>query len=151
MRVDIDPRSSAHIFLVSAFESGLLFQRCRFCVARRNTGRNRRLQNVFELHARLPSEADAVATTETHVCSGWAVMLSASWAIKSKVFDSHRRWSFVQRTTSDVRVARQGCPPLSGVITSWRWVTPSPVTAHSSRSNVVPGGLNVYSCRRSSW
>src|SRR5262245_25925289 len=29
------------------------------------------------------------------------------------------RSPFIHSTTSDVRVARQGCPPLSGIITSW--------------------------------
>jgi hypothetical protein len=51
---------------------------------------------------------------------------------------------------SEVRVPRQGLPPLSGVIRNRRWVIPSAVTAQSSRSHVVPGGLNVYSWRRNS-
>src|SRR5215510_2935219 len=46
---------------------------------------------------------------------------------------------------SEVSVARPGLPPLSGLIRSCRCVIPSAVTAQSSRSNVVPGGLKVYS------
>ena len=52
--------------------------------------------------------------------------------------------------TSEVRVARHGLLPLSGVIRNCRCVIPSAVTPQSSRSTVVPGGLNVYSWRRSS-
>jgi hypothetical protein len=47
--------------------------------------------------------------------------------------------------TNEVRVARQGLPPLSGFIHSCRCVTPSASTAQSSRSKVVPGGLKLYS------
>ena len=42
---------------------------------------------------------------------------------------------------SEVRVARQGLSPLSGLMTSRRWVTPWAETVHFSRSKVVPGGL----------
>ena len=54
------------------------------------------------------------------------------------------------RKTNDVRVARQGLSPLSGLITSRRWVTPWAETVHFSRSKVVPAGLKLYSCRSSS-
>ena len=47
------------------------------------------------------------------------------------------------RKTNDVRVARQGLSPLSGLITSRKCVTPSAVTAQSSRSKVVAGGLKL--------
>src|SRR4051812_44374920 len=53
-------------------------------------------------------------------------------------------------SVSEVIVARQGLPPLSGLIWSRRWVMLPPDTAQSSRSNVVPGGLKLYSCRTSS-
>ena len=49
-----------------------------------------------------------------------------------------------------MRVARQGLPPLSGLITSRRWVTPWAETVHFSRSKVVPSGLKLNSCRSSS-
>src|SRR5271166_1800869 len=42
---------------------------------------------------------------------------------------------------SEVRVARQGLSPLSGLMTCRRWVTPWAETVHFSRSKVVPGGL----------
>ena len=54
-----------------------------------------------------------------------------------------------KNSASEVIVARQGLPPLSGLITSRRWVTPG-VTVQSSRSKVVPGGLKLYSCRSTS-
>jgi len=47
--------------------------------------------------------------------------------------------------TNEVRVARQGLPPLSGFIHSCRCVTPSALTVQASRSKVVPGGLKLYS------
>jgi hypothetical protein len=60
-----------------------------------------------------------------------------------------RRSTAVQpphRRTNDMIVARQGLPPLSGLIASLRCVTPSAWTAQSSRSNVEPDGLKLYSC-----
>ena len=51
----------------------------------------------------------------------------------------------VRFKTRVVRVAREGFPPLSGFIHNCKCVTPTAVTAQSSRSKVVPGGLKFYS------
>jgi hypothetical protein len=55
-----------------------------------------------------------------------------------------------QARAKDVRVARPTRPPLSGLISSRRCVTPSAKMDQSSRSKLVPGGLKVNSCRTSS-
>ena len=84
------------------------------------------------------AEVDADWSADLHPCSRMPTKVRSSFSIAGSV-------PIIYQTVNEVRAARHGLPPLSGLIATFRWVTPRLASDHSSCSNVVLGGLKVNS------